>query len=126
VLARGRSAVGGLAGAAQHTAGDLVERGRNAAGYVTEHAQGQAEWAKRSFESAISENPLVVGAVALAAGAIVGALIPHTEAENRLMGEARDTFVESAQGAAQEALQQVRDKTEQLAADAAKNADQLH
>lgn len=126
MVARGRNAVGELAGAAQHTAGDLVERGRNAAGYVTEHAHGQAERAKDSFESAISENPLVVGAVALAAGAIVAALIPHTDAENRLMGEARDTFVESAQGAAQEALAQVREKTEQLATEAAKNLDQLH
>lgn len=126
MVARGRNAVGELAGAAQHTAGDLVERGRNAAGYVTEHAHGQAERAKDSFKSAISENPLVVGTVALAAGAIVAALIPHTDAENRLMGEARDTFVESAQGAAQEALAQVREKTEQLATEAAKNLDQLH
>ena len=125
-LVRGKEAVG-------ETVGEIVERGRNAAGYVAGQAQEQAEWAKDSFQSAFSDNPLAVGAVALAAGAIVGALLPQTETENRLMGEARDSFVESAQEAAQEAMEEMRrateelaDKAKRLAAEEVKNLEQLH
>jgi ElaB/YqjD/DUF883 family membrane-anchored ribosome-binding protein len=46
----------------------------------------------------IHEQPLMLGALGLAAGAIIGALLPTTEHEARMLGEMRDkTFKEVAQ-----------------------------
>jgi ElaB/YqjD/DUF883 family membrane-anchored ribosome-binding protein len=42
------------------------------------------------------ENPLAVGAIAIAAGVGVGLLLPTTRPENRLMGQARDRLVGDA------------------------------
>ena len=41
------------------------------------------------------EQPLLLGALGLAAGALIGALLPTTEAEDRLLGDARDKTVKS-------------------------------
>ena len=42
------------------------------------------------------ENPLAYGVAAVAAGALMGTLMPRTEVEDEYLGEARDTLVESA------------------------------
>jgi ElaB/YqjD/DUF883 family membrane-anchored ribosome-binding protein len=68
------------------------------------------------FQQLLQRNPLAVGAVAAAVGVAVGLALPETERENRLMGDARDTLVEKAQGAAQGAVE----KAKQVAGDAAK------
>ena len=48
------------------------------------------------LSNAIQDNPLAVGATALAVGAAVGLIIPTSEKENELFGEARDQLVENA------------------------------
>ena len=54
------------------------------------------------------EQPLLLGAVGLALGAVIGALLPTTETEDRLMGETRDTLAERTREAAQEGYDRVR------------------
>ena len=56
----------------------------------------------------VQNNPLVVGAVALAVGAAVGFAIPSTRYEGELMGETRDQLMESAQSAASGLVDQVQ------------------
>ena len=51
---------------------------------------------------------MAVGVAALALGAAVGLVLPQTERENRLMGEARDSLVEKARGVAQETVEKVQ------------------
>lgn len=67
----------------------------------------------RSAQSGLSrmlhENPLLVAAAAVLAGAAVGGALPQSEKENELMGEARDRMVDRAQGVAREAADSVRD-----------------
>jgi ElaB/YqjD/DUF883 family membrane-anchored ribosome-binding protein len=53
-------------------------------------AQEQAQWARDRFNMAVEEQPLVLGAIGLAVGAAIGALLQPTEYEDRLMGETRD------------------------------------
>ena len=53
------------------------------------------------------ENPLVIGAASAVIGALVGLAVPESERENQLMGEARDSVVETAQ-------ESVRDKVNQV------------
>ena len=57
----------------------------------------------------LHENPLLVAAAAVLAGAAVGGALPQSEKENELMGEARDRMVDRAQGVAREAADSVRD-----------------
>ena len=71
---------------------------------------------KINYDHYIEENPLAVGAVALALGAAVGFAIPLTRKENEYMGEYRDSVVEKAQATAQDALGTVK----QMASDAQK------
>jgi len=70
------------------------------------------------------ENPLLVGAGALAIGTAIGMLLPETEPEHRLMGEAKDTVVDKAQNVAQQAIDKVSRVAEQAtntAQEAARN-----
>lgn len=87
-----------------------------AAGYTYDKAGDLGEQMKINYEHYIEENPLAVGAVALALGAAVGFAIPLTTRENEYMGEYRDQIVEKAQDAAHDAIGSVK----QMAADAQK------
>jgi hypothetical protein len=60
-----------------------------AAAATREHAQH----ARASMDRMLEEQPLMLGVFGLAAGAIIGALLPTTEQENRLLGEVRDKAV---------------------------------
>ncbi|MDQ3750279.1 MAG: DUF3618 domain-containing protein [Acidobacteriota bacterium] len=88
----------------------------NAAGFAYDKAGDLGGQVKESYDYYIEENPLAVGAVALAVGAALGFAIPLTEAENEYMGEMRDNFFEKAQATAQDAIGTVK----QIAGDAQK------
>lgn len=64
---------------------------------------------RNQYSHQLEENPLAVGAVALAVGAAVGMAIPSTRYEGELMGEARENLVSKAQGAAREAISKVEE-----------------
>jgi ElaB/YqjD/DUF883 family membrane-anchored ribosome-binding protein len=50
------------------------------------------------------DQPLIVGAVGLAVGALLGALLPSTEQEDAVMGETRDKLVDQARALGEGAL----------------------
>jgi hypothetical protein len=56
-----------------------------------------------------NQSPLLVGAAAAVAGAIVGLAIPETEAEQELMGEARDSMISTVQNTAREKINDVQE-----------------
>ena len=64
---------------------------------------------KDTYEHYIQENPLAVGAVALAVGAAVGLSIPSTRYEGQLMGEAHDKLFSKAEEAARDAIDKVKE-----------------
>ena len=94
--------------------GKTYETVGNAAGFVYDKAGDLGGQVKVNYEHYIKENPIAVGAVALAVGAVVGMAIPLTKAENQYMGEYRDNVLEKAQTAAQDAIGSVK----QMASDA--------
>lgn len=100
---------------AQQVAGQVVGQAQQIAGQVTGRAQeaaGQAGYqAKGAFWQMVEANPLAVGALGAVVGGVAALLVPETEQENRLLGEARDRVVERVQQAAGEAV----DKVEQVA-----------
>ncbi|MCY7344835.1 MAG: DUF3618 domain-containing protein [Pyrinomonadaceae bacterium] len=80
----------------------------SAAGYTYEKAGDLGGEMKVNYDYYIEQNPLAVGAVALALGAAVGFAIPLTKKENEYLGEYRDSVVEKAQATAQDALGSVK------------------
>ena len=55
----------------------------------------------------MQDNPMVLGAVALAAGAVIGTLLSRTGVEDSYMGETRDTMLESARKMAEDKVQEL-------------------
>lgn len=80
------------------------------ADYLSQQGQYQAERAKQTFQHTLEQNPMAVGAVALVAGAAIGLMLPITQKEDELMGEARDRLLHQAQDKAKETLKMVEDR----------------
>jgi len=110
VAERAQETAGDVAGRVQETVGNVAERAQETASTLAARTQYQAYRLEDRFQSALYENPLAVGAIALAVGAAAGLAVPGTKRENELLGEARDSLVERAQEVAHgtvEKLQQV-------------------
>jgi uncharacterized protein YjbJ (UPF0337 family) len=103
-------AAGGAREAAMQFAGDARDRG----GRVLSGAGRQFGRAEHGIERTMRENPLAVGAVALAIGAAIGLSLPHTHAEDTWMGAAKDRFIEQAEAAAGEAIHKAETAVGQL------------
>ena len=75
---------------ASHWASDTYQgqrRRMNQMGGRSSRAFGNARGGVQSY---VSENPMVVGLVGLAAGLLLGALLPRTRRENEMFGEWAD------------------------------------
>jgi len=105
---RTQETVGNVVSQAQETASSVASQTQEAVGYIADRAQYQAQRVEDRFQHALYENPLAVGAVALAIGTAVGFSLPQTQRENELLGEARDTFIDRAQEVAQDTLEKVQ------------------
>ena len=75
---------------ASAAAGHRAEAARHRAADAAGRVKDRAYHAKESAAHFVEENPLVIGALAVAAGAALGALLPTTRREARLMGSASD------------------------------------
>jgi hypothetical protein len=107
VAGQARDALGDAAGAVGDAAGNLAGTIQDRAGDIGSGVQYGAQRAQNQLQRMLYENPLAVGGVALAIGAAIGMMLPETEPEQKLMGEARDTVLEKAQNVAQDTLDKV-------------------
>jgi Protein of unknown function (DUF3618) len=85
-----------VVGQASQVVGQVPYQMRERAGQVQQQAQG--------FWHMLETNPVAVGALGTVLGGVAGLLIPETEKENQLMGEARDRVVGSVQEMAGETV----------------------
>lgn len=83
---------------------DLGDEVRHRAADVTSGARQKTTEAGRYAENAFREQPLVIGAIGVALGALAGALIPMTRRENETFGKAGDTVRSRAEDYAEEAV----------------------
>jgi hypothetical protein len=60
------------------------------------------------------DNPLALGAVAIAIGAAIGLSLPHTDVEDEWMGESKERLIHRAEGAAEEAIHKAEEAVGQL------------
>lgn len=118
-------AMANLATTAASVRRKVVQQGaRVAAGakYVVHAAGAGGEKIAARSRDAYEEHPLIVGALGIAAGAVLGALLPHTQVEDRVLGDAGDALRRRAGEAARATKDAARDaahRVVQTAKDAA-------
>lgn len=110
-----RDTVGDYASSARETVGEYAESARDRAMQASEAARRAAGSAGSALDNFVTDNPLAVGAIALAVGAAIAMSVPASEIENRTMGEARDRAWERASKAATEIKDNVTKKVEDVA-----------
>jgi ElaB/YqjD/DUF883 family membrane-anchored ribosome-binding protein len=94
-------------GSTQH----MRERARS----MSSSARYRASQAHSGFSHLLEEQPLLLGAIGLAAGVIAGAALPPTEQEDRAFGKTRDRALERAKQASAEKARLVRERAEEAA-----------
>jgi len=99
--------VGDVAGQVTDTAGDTV-------GNVADTVKTGAQKTQSQLHRLLLENPLAMGGLTVAAGALIGMAIPETPQEHQFMGTMRDKLVERAQSVAQNTLQKVQQTTQDV------------
>lgn len=105
--------VSGKLGDAYSSASDAASRALDTAGEYKDKAY-------ETYDYYLDENPLAIGAVALAMGAAVGFAIPATRFEGRVMGEARENLLNKAQDMAGDLV----DRAKHVAGEAGKTIQQ--
>jgi hypothetical protein len=65
--------------------------------------------ARSGMQRTWDRSPLLVGAAALVAGALIGAAVPETERENVGLGDTRDDMIEGVQETVRETVGKVQD-----------------
>ena len=89
------------------SAGDVAGGVQEFANDARESARDLSQRTQARVGRTLDANPMLLGAVALAAGALVGTLMPGTDLEDSYMGETRDTLVESAREMAEDKVQEL-------------------
>jgi hypothetical protein len=74
----------------------------------------------------LEDQPLVMGALAFAAGAALGAVVPHTRQEDELMGEAADEVKHQAGEIATDLYEQGKEKAGELYEEVSEKAGEMY
>lgn len=90
---------------------------------VSHRSQERYYRAKDSFSHMVEEQPLVLGALGVAVGTVLGALLPSTRREDELMGRTRDHLLESAKETAREQADTMKESAQRVAKAAKQEAD---
>ncbi len=75
-------------------------------------ARAQARRAQYRAISTLDERPLLFGGLAIAVGALLGAIIPSTEYEDKVVGQVRDRAVERARQMGEREYRNLRERFE--------------
>ena len=108
--------VSSTAGAVSGTVSDVASQAYKQAGKIGSKAEDLAETVYDQYDYYMEENPLAVGAVAMALGAAVGLAFPSTSVENRYMGVTRDNLLNKAEETARDAVGSAVGKVQEVAA----------
>ena len=84
---------------------DSLSTAQQKIGDTASAAREQLERAKSGWNDMLRDQPLALGAIGLAIGALTAALAPRTRYEDELVGPARDELADQAADRAREAAQ---------------------
>ena len=101
-----RKAAGEHYGRASSVASDHYENVSRGATYARRRSALELGRTRRNVEGFVGENPIMVGVAGLAAGLLIGTLLPQTRQENEALGRYADE-------AREQALRYARELTEQ-------------
>lgn len=111
MMSQAEQSAGQMAGQAQQMADQVVGQAQQMTGQVAGQAQQAADQMQQKAQSAvqgIAADPIAVGALGLAMGAVAALLLPETEQERHLMGDARDRLMTQVQEKGSETLESVQ------------------
>ena len=108
--------------AASQRFGEIAGSAMRMGGDVQHNAARLSRDAMRMLE----DQPLVMGALAFAAGAALGAVVPHTRQEDELMGEAADDVKRQAGEIAADLYEQGKEKAGELYEDVSEKAGEVY
>ena len=114
-LSSARDRVSGSMSSMRGRASESMSSMRDRAGQVTESARYQWDCARGSVDSLVREQPLALGAIGLAVGAILAAMAPRTQKEEELMGEASRNLMEKAKETGSQQLEKAQETVKQVA-----------
>ncbi len=112
--------VGAITGQALDSVNTFAGQATDSVSTLADRAQGTVGQAQGGFQQTLQENPLIIGAVAVALGLAAGLALPGTPVEDRAFGETRDNLVGQVQAKAQDTFQ----KVQQVAQDVQQTATQ--
>ncbi|MDN3236500.1 DUF3618 domain-containing protein [Pseudomonas sp. WAC2] len=82
---------------------------------ASETMRSQTAKAKSGFQYMLEEQPLALGAIGIAVGALLGATLPATERENRLMGKTSDRITDKVKMKAEQGYAKAAEVGQDLA-----------
>lgn len=110
------AAAGGVASGASHLGASLRDAAASAGGHAQAFGSQASEYgsqARQSIGRLIEDQPLVLGAIGLAVGAALGAILPSTRTEDRMMGGTADRVKDQGWAAARDYQEQARTAAEE-------------
>ena len=91
--------------------GDRVDAAGERMGEMGDQFAGTARDYASTAGQVVTDNVLAAGVVAAAVGAAVGLLLPATETERRVMGDAGSKVIDAAQSTASDAMSSMESET---------------
>ncbi|WP_299260153.1 DUF3618 domain-containing protein [uncultured Kushneria sp.] len=96
-------------------ASDRMQRMRQGSSDRLHNASSKARDTGSWLSDMAHDNPVAAGALGLAAGALLGSLLPTSRAEQRAMGDTRDHLVDRASEIGSEQMERASDKAREAA-----------
>jgi ElaB/YqjD/DUF883 family membrane-anchored ribosome-binding protein len=106
--------------------GAAKQRASESAHGAMDSARQQAQRANAGYHRMLDENPMALGAMGIAVGALLGALLPSTRKEDELMGEASDRLTDQAKHLARSGYDKVAEAGHQVAERTSSDGGQHH
>lgn len=101
-------------GHASESMGHLKDRAGDMTHEAMDSARERARQVNDGFQHMLEDNPLAVGAIGIAVGALLGAMLPTTRKEDELLGETSDRFTDKAKSMARQGYDQVAEAGREL------------
>jgi ElaB/YqjD/DUF883 family membrane-anchored ribosome-binding protein len=98
----------------QSKAEEMVDQVRGQANNIRYQTRARTRTSSQTLMHMIEDNPLTAGAVALAAGVLVGFSLPITHQEEEWLGPTRDRLVDRAQQQWSDTVEQVKDRVAEV------------
>ena len=105
----GAGALSDAASGAARSAKDAAQRVGSVAGDAAQKASEVGHRAQDALADLLQREPLLAGGLGLLLGLAVGAALPSTDAEDRLLGATRDRVLEKGKALAQDKIGDVKD-----------------